>query len=228
MHMAERRHNRRQFLAATLGVGVVGCAGCLSSSDLPEAGKQPFESNPVSRNIDNRPRLGPPRSETDITVVTFDDASCPGCSKFHDNAFSEIRSNWVDEGKATVYTRQFPYVSEWAVRASHALVEVQKREPDDYWSLASSYYDAQASITKQNIYEKTRVFLENTSVNADAVVSAARNTSNRSYINTDMKAGEEAGVYGVPTNFLFQNGEFVTVLFNRSFMTFRAALYTNE
>lgn len=220
------RIGRRRFLGTALGAGVVGLTGCLSSSELPEAGKRPFESNPIAEDIETRPRLGPPRSETSITVVTFDDASCPGCSKFHDNALAKIRSNWVDEGKATVYTRQFPYVSEWAVRASHALVEVQKREPAAYWTLASSYYDAQASITKRNLYDKTRAFLEDTSVNADAVVSAARNTSNNSYVREDINAGEEAGVYGVPTNFLFEDGEFVTVLFNRSFLTFRSALYT--
>lgn len=226
--MSSHRLGRRQFLGTALGAGVVSCTGCLSSSDLPEAGKQPFDSNPIAEDIETRPRLGPPRSETSITVVKFDDASCPGCAKFHDNALAKIRSNWVDEGKATVYTRQFPYVSEWAVRASHALVEVQKREPDDYWSLASSYYGAQASITERNIYNKTRSFLADTSVSTDAVVSAARNVSNDSYIKADMTAGEEAGVYGVPTNFLFENGEFVTVLFNRSFLTFRTALYANE
>jgi protein-disulfide isomerase len=30
-----------------------------------------------------------------ITLVTFDDPSCPSCAKLHDGAFQRIESEWV-------------------------------------------------------------------------------------------------------------------------------------
>lgn len=222
--MTHPSFDRRQFLATAVGAAITGMAGCSGGGEITEAGKKPFESNPVSEGVDERPKLGQPRSETDITIVNFTDPSCPPCSTFHDNAFQKIRSNWVDEGKATVFVRLYPFVADWADAAGHALAEVQQRNPAEYWSLSSSYYEAQEQLVRENIAEKTRQFLADSDVDADAVAEAAIQEDNHGYLDADDDAVQAAGVYGVPTNFLFENGEFVTTLMDENFGAFKSAV----
>jgi len=214
---------RRQFLATVLGGSAVSLAGCFGGG-INESGKQQFGSNPVASDIESRPSLGADRADTGATLVMFSDPSCPSCHSFHEGAFQKIKSDWIDSGTATLYTRQYPYVAEWAETAIYALAEVYKRQPEAYWSFKSSYFSQQDSITTDNVVSTTRTFLEELDVDTEAVVTAVQNSTSQSYVEADIEAGDEAGLYGVPLTFLFEDGEFVTALMDESFEAFRSAL----
>jgi protein-disulfide isomerase len=215
---------RRRFLSAAALSGLGGLAGCLGSGGVSDAGRRDFSSNPVASSLDERPRLGPARSETDITLVTFDDPSCPSCASYHGGTFGEIESKWVESGKATVYNRLYPYVAPWGRTAIHALVAVNRRRPEQFWSLKSKYYDNQDRLSADNIVEETRRFLRDTDVDADAVARAAENGASESYVSTEVSDGDDAGLYGVPLTYLFEDGEFVTTIMTESFGTFSSAV----
>lgn len=220
------KRDRRRFIASLAGIGVASVSGCLGG--ISEDGKRPFADNPVASNLDDRPRLGQPRDETDITLVTFEDPSCSYCATFHENGFDRIKSEWVATGKATVYNRVFPFVDPWGENAIHALVEAHRRDPELYWTLLVEYFDAQDELSEDNVVEKTRSFLADTEVDSDAIVRAARDKTNESYVSTDVDAGEKAGVSSIPRTFVFEDGEFVTTIGEEEFQAFASAVESHE
>lgn len=215
---------RRRFLASAATAGFSLWSGCLGTNGVSEEGRRDFPKNPVARNLGERPTRGLPRAETDITLVTFVDPSCPSCSSYHDGTFEKIESRWVDEGRATVINRLYPYVAPWGETAIHALVEVHRQEPDRFWSLKSSYYAHQSDLSGDNVIDMTRTFLSGSDVDIEAVVRAARSSTHESYVSTEVSDGDGAGLYGVPLTFLFENGEFVTTLMGEGFDTFASAV----
>jgi protein-disulfide isomerase len=207
-----------------VSAGVAGTAGCLGG--LSDAGTRRFADNPVAEGIDERPRLGPPRAETPITLVSFDDPSCPSCASLHGGAFEAIRSQWVAEGRATVYSRAYYFVHEWGRSAVNALLETYEREQSAYWALKAAYYEHQADIDSESVLDRTATFLEeiDTAVDAGAVTAAARERTHRSAVAADDQAGTAAGIDGVPTVFVFHSGEFVTTLRDDGFDAYESAV----
>jgi protein-disulfide isomerase len=220
-----RRPSRRRFLAAVVAsASAAGTAGCLGG--LSEAGMQGFADNPVAEGVDDRPRLGPPRAETPITLVSFDDPSCPSCASLHDGAFEAIRSQWVAEGRATVYSRAYYFVREWGRSAVNALLETYERDPAAYWALKGAYYEHQDDIDAGSVVDRTAAFLDgiDTGVDVEAVTTAARERPHRSAVAADDEAGTAAGINGVPTVFVFHRGEFVTTLRDDGFDAYESAV----
>lgn len=217
--------SRRRFLvgvAATAGFG--GLAGCLGG--LSDAGTNAFAENPVTEGVERRPRIGPGREETPITVVAFDDPSCPSCASLHGGAFQRIESEWVEEGRATVYSRAYYFVADWGRPAVNALVEAYRREPAAYGQLKAAYYRHQDDLSTDTVLDRTATFLDDVdaAVDPDPVVRAARERTHESLIDGDDEAAEAAGVNGVPTVFLFRAGEFVTTLGDDSFDAYESAV----
>lgn len=218
--------SRRSFVAAAAAAGVGAVAGCLGG--LSEAGQTSFADNPVARDVDDRPRLGPPHSETELTIVTYSDPSCPSCATYHENGFQAVQSNWVEDGRATVYERVFPYVAPWGENAIHGLAEVYRRDPPSFWELKDSYYANYDALSEDSVVEETRSYVAELDVDTDAVVEAVREKPNEAYVSADVDTGEEAGIDGVPTTFLFSEGEFVTTLGSEGFDAFELAVESHD
>lgn len=217
--------SRRWFLRGLVaGAGVAGLAGCVGG--LSDAGERPFGENPVAEAVGSRPRLGPPRAQTAITLVSFDDPSCPSCSSLHHGAFERIESEWVAEGRATVYSRAYYFVHDWARSAVNALLETHERDPTAYWDLKAAYYEHQDELDEGNVVERTGDLLEEigAAVDPEPVRTAARERTHESAIAADDEAAEAAGIDGVPTVFVFREGEFVTTLGDDRFDAYESAV----
>lgn len=217
--------SRRGFLRGlAASAGVAGLAGCLGG--LSDAGKRSFAENPVAEGVDSRPRLGPPRAETAITLVAFDDPSCPSCSSLHDGAFQRIRSEWIAEERATLYSRAYYFVHDWARPAVNALLETHERDPAAYWDLKAAYYEHQDELDEETVVERTGGLLDEigATVDPEPVTTAARERTHESAIAADDEAATAAGIDGVPTVFVFREGTFVTTLGDDRFEAYESAV----
>lgn len=215
--------SRRRFLQGVAASGVVaGIAGCTGEA----SSGAPFAENPVAEDIASRPTLGQGHEQTPITLVFFDDPSCPYCAQLHEGAFRKIESEWVDEGRATVYSRFYPFVEDWARPAVNGLLETHARDPATYWKLTSAYFRNQDELYESNVADKTAAFLDDIGADVDtgAVKTAVRERSHRSVIDEDESIAREIGVRGVPTVYLFHEGEFVTTLGDDGFDAYRSAI----
>lgn len=220
--------SRRAVLAGAAAVAVGGLAGC-GSRTTAEAGRRPLPENPVGENLNSQPRLGRPRSETEITLVTFDDPHCSYCAQFHENGFQRIRSEWIEAGRATLYVRGHSVTGGWGLAALHALEAARRRDERAYWQLTDRYFRHQGELTGDALADRTRSFLEeaDVAVDADAVAQAAAEKPHTEAIATDERAAEQAlsgDGDATPTTFVFEGGEFRTTLGDEDFAAFRAAV----
>lgn len=217
---------RRRTVLAGAGVVALGSlAGCLGPT---ATGKQPLSTNPVGQNLDQQPRLGRPRTETGRTLVMFQSPACVNCADFHERTFPEIRETWVRQGKSTVYARNANVVG-WALNAAHALEETRLQAPDLYWTLKSLYYEHQGDLKRGNVADRTRSFLEDEAIDADAVARAARTKPHSSAIEIDKSAfSDGVHVMTTPTTWVFEDGEFVTTVSNQGFDTFVRAIQSHD
>jgi len=230
---------RRRFLGAVAGATTVGVAGCLgggqgSDDGAPatdESGEGDGEerrdgggdgsgggntlgSHPAATGLDGQPRLGPPPGEAAGTIVAFEDPSCHRCRVFEEQTAPRIRSELVDPGDATLVFRGFPNVYPWGEVGVRALEATYARDADAHWTLLDHYFDEQATFEgegREAVLPRTREFLAaETAVDADAVAAAVEDGEADAAVEADLAAGEEAGVNGTPTVFLFRDGEYRT------------------
>lgn len=86
-------------------------------------------------------------------------------------------------------------------------------DAEAFWMLKDHYFAIKEEINTDNVFEKSRQFLAaNTDVDTEAVVSEAKAGEYDDAVQADLDAGKEAGVTTTPTNLLFKDGEYVTML----------------
>ena len=237
-HQQTRRLHRRIFLGgiAAVGTSLAGCLGTGSdggnaneptptrsadgssgsgttSDDSGTSDSGPtLEEHPAAAAFDKQPVLGPSPTEAESVIIEFADPSCPGCARFEQNTFPEIKSDLVDPGRVAFVYREYPIVAPWGESASQALEGTYERDEQAFWGL-KSYYSNAGSLTDDSVLEKTRAHLERrTDVDAEAVVAGVRNDKFTAAVQQDIDAAKQAGVSGTPSFFLFRSGSFVTTI----------------
>lgn len=222
--------SRRIFLGciATAGVSLSGCldrGSTEADSNTPTASGSGDGSNgggssdstsgvdthAAATALDDQPVLGPSPTEAGGVIIEFADPSCPGCARFEEKTFPEIKSELVEPGRVAFIYREYPNVAPWGESASQALEGTYELDEEAFWGLKSFFYSNTDSLSNDNVLEKTEGYLKaNTTVDASAVVEGVRNDEFAGQVEQDVEAGNEAGVSGTPSFFLFRSGSFVT------------------
>lgn len=196
--------SRRTFLAATAGATATALAGCLGGGDDPVS----FEDHDASNGVEQQPTLG--SLDSPGIIVGFEDPSCPSCGRFEANTLPELRAELVDPGDVAFVYRTLDVVYPWARPAAQIMASTYAADEDAFWGLKAFYYENQPAFTEENVFESTRPYLEDSAVDADAVLSAARNREHAGLIASNRQAASDLGVSGTPTFYLFRDGEFRT------------------
>jgi protein-disulfide isomerase len=185
-------------------------------------GATPFENHPATAGIEDVPSLG---GDSDRRIVAFEDPSCPTCARHSRNAFPELEED-TNNDELVYHNRNVPVVHpDWSRPACNALFATHDRDEEVYWTLLSSYYEGQGETNADNVYERTRGYLEDTPVDAEAVVEDAREERFDGEVNANMSAARDADYSGTPTFYLFDENGFVTQTSGaRGYNTFSTAL----
>ena len=95
---------RRLLVAAVLAA--LGTAGALVLNVLPERAGAAFaqSSSEADAVVVEEMSLGNPDAE--VTVVEYASFTCPHCRTFHENAFKDLKSNYIDTGKINFVYRE--------------------------------------------------------------------------------------------------------------------------
>lgn len=68
------------------------------------------EGQTVSFDLSGQPVLG--REDAPVTLVVFEDFKCPNCKRFEEEFLPQIRSRYIDTGKARLVSLNFPFLAE--------------------------------------------------------------------------------------------------------------------
>jgi protein-disulfide isomerase len=217
-------YRRRQVVAAA-GLAIAGIAGCTGRADdtgtdggattgdgegtTTDAG-QSLGDHPAARDLGVQPTLG--SADATATIVAFEDPSCSRCRAFERNTVPRIRDELVSSGEARFVVRTYPVVYPWGKPAVQALEATYARSPDAFWGLFAHYFDEQDAFSTDNVLTRTEAWLaSNADVDAAAVIADAESKAYDGAVQTDLDAGEAAGVgRTTPTVFLFRDGRYVT------------------
>jgi len=221
------------ILAAALIVGAfvffakdtsTGTTGTQPAPQIPSAGGK------VEVSLDDDAVLGDKNAK--VTIVEFSDYQCPFCRKFWTETYSQLKSEYVDTGKAKIVFRDFPLTqihpaAQIAGEAAECAREVGKSD-EAYWKMHDKMF------TEQNILDSGSatgaVTKTVTFTNADLkkwakdlgydIDSCLNSGKYKSEVEKDLTQGASYGVQGTPA--FFVNGKLLSGA--QPFSAFKAAI----
>lgn len=217
--------DRRRYLVRTAGaVGAVGTlgslAGCLRNGDGGDGddgdgdgggSSATLERHASATGIDDEPVLGPALESATGVIVAFSDPACPTCRRFETGTFPTLQADHVETGEVAFVYRVFPITYRWGKPAVQALEATYERDAAAFWALKDHYYAEQRSFSADDVLDRTAAFLaDHTALDADAVVTDAREKRFDARVQEDLQAGTDAGVAATPTFYLFRDAAFRT------------------
>lgn len=199
------RTTRRAVLAGA-GAGLAGLAGCTGNAapgDVSAAGDCAIESEPTVSELPP-PVAGDPNA--DVTVMVFEDFSCPHCRDYHLEVYPTIAEEYLDPGMVRYehHDLPIPVDERWSWWTASAARGVQETVGDDaFFSFATRAFERQGDYSMETLAETA------TAVGADpcAIQNDAANESYRPVLEADKATASDLGVSGTPGAFV--NGESV-------------------
>lgn len=149
--------------------------------------------------IDGQPTLGD--ANAPVTIVEFGDFKCPACKAWGEGIFSQLKSDYVDEGKVKFSYINVLFHGEESKLGSLAAESIFKQNPDSYWDFHKELYEEQPSddglwITQDKILEiANRV----SNIDTDELKEALENNSEINEVNKDSELVTEFNVQFTPT-----------------------------
>ena len=134
------------------------------------------------------------RVDAPVTLVEYTDYQCPFCQRFHNDAFAQIKANYVDTGKVRYVSRDYPLpFHENAKRA--AIAARCAGEQGKFWELRHQM------IVNANALQADKILTYAANVELDVPKFKACTESDKytAAVDRDIAEGSAAGVSGTPS-----------------------------
>lgn len=152
-------------------------------------------------------RVGEPTEGSGkVELVVFSDFQCPYCKQFFDGAYKEIKSNYIDTGKAKLVFRNYPLSFHVNAQKAAEAGECANKQ-GKFWQ----YHDT--LFTKANgdgtglAVTDLKQYAQNLGLDTSKFNSCLDNGDAADTVKKDFDAGVKAGVTGTPT--IFINGKMI-------------------
>ncbi len=152
----------------------------------------------------NLPVLG--SQEAKIAIIEFSDFQCPYCKRFTDNAFKQIKENFIDTGKVQYVARDFP-LNFHPQAMPAAIAATCSFKQDSYWPMRDVLF-TNAKQLGDDLYQKAATDL---SLNLEAFSNCLKDPAVADKVKDDLALGQSLGVRGTPSFLIgrVENGELV-------------------
>ncbi len=134
-----------KIISAVLGILLIISIltnGFSGSNDIPEAQQQqqiqaptqqaPEQPEYVDVSADDDAVLGD--EDADITIIEFSDYQCPFCARFYTQTLPQLKSNYIDTGKANLVFRDLPLPFHPNARPAAIAAECAEEVGGDYFA----------------------------------------------------------------------------------------------
>lgn len=78
------------------------------------------------------------KADAPITIIEYSSLTCPHCAKFHIDTFPQVKSEWIDTGKAKLIYRDMP----WDALAQ-ATAMISHCSGDRYFAFLNTFFRTQ-------------------------------------------------------------------------------------
>lgn len=176
----------------------IGLTAALPTTPTQQSGQDVGESASAPE-VGDAPVLG--SSDALVTIVEFSDYECPFCGRFFTDTLAQIKSEYVDTGKARFVYKDFPLSSihPEAQKAAEAARCVREQLGDDgYWEMHDTMFENQQSLSIESFSQWARELGAN-GTQFDSCLSSDKYAA---AVGEDLSQGTLLGVNGTPTIFI--------------------------
>ena len=147
-----------------------------------------------------------------ISIVEFGDYQCTFCYKFHQNTLNDIKTEYIDTGKANYVYRDFPLNGASSILAAEATYCAN--EQGKYWEYHNILYNNWAGenngwASKQNLVK----FANDIELDLKSFSQCMDSNDYNDMINQSNNDARELGISGTPAFFIVdqKNGQVLTI-----------------
>lgn len=167
-------------------------------------------SGPVEvKDRDGQPVLG--KADAKVTIVEFSDFQCPYCQKFFKETFAQIKSQYIDTGKAKLVFRHFPLPFHVNAQIAGVAAECANRQ-GKFWEYHDLLFNNGQPDGTNLAAADLKKYADSLGLN-NGTLGFGKNKFNQcldgkstlDVVNNDLKAGQTIGVSGTPTFFINGN-----------------------
>lgn len=175
-----------------------------AAADQPAQPQVP-ENNPVDVDVTGAPTLGDKKAK--VAIVEYTDYQCPFCKKLFDDAYPQIKKEYIDTGKVQYFVRDFPLFqihpqAQKAAEAANCALDQGK-----FWEMHDTLFQNQSSILPDDL----KKYAVNLGLNSDKFNNCLDTSQFADKIKKEQSDGEKLGVRGTPASFVgVVNGNTVT------------------
>ena len=134
------------------------------------------------------------REDAPITVIEFSDYQCPFCRKHHNDAFAELKKNYIDTGKIRYISRDFP-LNFHANASSAALAARCAADQDKFWEMRDLMLSTSADLAPESITK----YAEQLKLDGTGFRSCMSSKKYNADIQKDIAAANTLGVAATPS-----------------------------
>jgi protein-disulfide isomerase len=156
----------------------------------------------VDVTVGHLPPLGDPKAK--VKIVAFEDFRCPFCDQFYKDSLSQLKKDYLDNGKAVLYYRENQFLGPASVTAGNAAECAN--EQGQFWTYHNYLYENQPPESDTSMYttDKLTEIAGNLGLDSDKFNACLSSNKFNKDVQTDLQDGQKAQVDGTPT--LFING----------------------
>jgi len=163
------------------------------------------------------------RADAPVTLVEFADFECPFCKKFHTDAYSELKKNYIDTGKVRFVSRDLPLeFHPFALKAAEAARCAGDQQK--YWELRDALYSNAAPPNDEVITKAVEALL----LDKSAFQSCLASEKYKADVQKDATEAAALQISGTPTFVLAKTAkdklDGVRIVGAQPFVTFRNAV----
>lgn len=169
--------------------------------------QQPQPPAKVDVAVGKLPALGSENAK--VTIVEFSDLQCPFCRRFFNDAFIQLKKEYIDTGKVKLYFRHYPLPFHPSAEPS-ALASECANEQGKFWAFHDKVYEEQTKKdpsggTVEYTKEDLKKWASELGLDTSQFNSCFDSNKYKSNIETDKSDATTAVVDGTPTFFVNGN-----------------------
>lgn len=139
-----------------------------------------------------------------VTIVEFADFQCPFCGEWQKTIFQELKSKYIETGKARFVFMDYAFLGDESTRAAQAARCAN--DQNRFWEYHDLLYTKQSGENEGAfIDDNLKQFAKELKLNEDEFNSCFDSNKYASQLNSDIVEADEYGVISTPTIYINGN-----------------------
>ena len=138
-----------------------------------------------------------------VTLVEYASTTCPHCAEFHESAWEQLKTNYIDAGRVRFVFREFPTPPPAIAVAGFQLARCGGATSEQYFTRLDELFRQQAAMFATGSIEGVRAKLIEiggaAGLSEQQVTQCINDQSGAERIRRLVEAGQQQGVTGTPT-----------------------------